>query len=460
MPKFAPPSPDYLGPASWHGASNNKPIRRIVIHCTAGLEPGIRAAARSTVAYSKRTSRPSSFHYCADARESVQYAYDSVVAFHAPPNQHSLGYELCCSLKDEGRDHWDQADHQAMLHIAAKDCAALALAYGIPIRRLTVAQLRAGERGFAGHVDVRDAFHQTSHWDPGPHFPWAHFLKLVAGEAEKLRRGADPVPPTPPKPAPVLEDPFVVGHQSGRWDASDEAWSAGILQLRKAGARAISLTETGQDRRMAQILPPGWGLARVDEAPGQSECSVMWNQKHWSLASEPYVTLLSETRWRRSKSGALTLPIYGLTVPLRHVVTKRALLLGVLHSPSAVDGPDGYSEDTPLRVRAHEETVDHVPEMWKVGRERHPAAARLLNADWNLDARKQWVQRWWDEEEPSLNSIWEGDLPDRGTHGPRVIDWMAFGGRLEHDESRVLPAVPGLDHKGVVARLGWKVARP
>lgn len=191
----APPAPPYVGPPKWRGGSNNKPIRRVVIHCTAGAEPGITGAARATARYTRTTSRPSSWHYCRDARETVQLTFDSVVAYHDGTNDHSLGYELCCSLSNEGRGHWVDDAHQAMLTGAADDVARLCLAYDIPIRLLTPAQVRAGERGICGHNTMRDAFPgSTSHWDPGPHFPWDDFLRLVRAASARL---------TQPKPKPT-----------------------------------------------------------------------------------------------------------------------------------------------------------------------------------------------------------------------------------------------------------------
>jgi N-acetyl-anhydromuramyl-L-alanine amidase AmpD len=197
---------------------SNKPIEVVVIHCTAGAEPGVAGAARGTVAYTKRSGVVSSYHYVADAKESVQAVWDSVVAYHCGGrNTRSIGYELSCSLSDEGQGHWDRDDHKAMLRIAAHDVARLCLAYNVPITRLTPSQLREGAKGICGHVDVRSAFPgTTTHWDPGPHFPWAGFISMVKSEAADLLEPDKPVKPKKPeKPIEKLGVHLLLG---GDWN--------------------------------------------------------------------------------------------------------------------------------------------------------------------------------------------------------------------------------------------------
>lgn len=51
--------------------------------------------------------------------------------------------------------------------------------YGIPARVLTADQVRAGQRGICGHNEVSHAWHEVSHTDPGPGFPYDDLLARI-----------------------------------------------------------------------------------------------------------------------------------------------------------------------------------------------------------------------------------------------------------------------------------------
>jgi N-acetylmuramoyl-L-alanine amidase CwlA len=238
---YPPPAPKYVGPPAHDSGSGNKPIKRIVIHCTAGSDG---KGAMGTANYFKQQAAGGSAHYVIDSDEVLQTAYDSVVCWHAPPNTHSLGVEMCCSLADKGKGHWGRADHVSMMKLTATLVAQLCLAYGIPAKRLTVAQVKAGQEGICGHVDVSDAFKQSSHWDPGPYFPWAVFMAMVNAEIARITKPATKPPvTTPPKGtadmAATLEtiQSAVDGlrseergryAQDAKWVAEERTWRADI----------------------------------------------------------------------------------------------------------------------------------------------------------------------------------------------------------------------------------------
>lgn len=181
--RYPPPEPPYVGPASNHGGPVNKPIDRIVIHET--QSPCAPGAARGVARYFRETTRDASAHYVVDPGEVVQVVYDSVVAYHAPPNAHSIGVELCgYSTQDKRR--WATPERVAMRRRAERLVAELCLAYGIPPWFRTAKQLRAGKRGVTTHAQVSAAWGQTSHWDPGA-WPRLVFMRGVRRQIKVIR---------------------------------------------------------------------------------------------------------------------------------------------------------------------------------------------------------------------------------------------------------------------------------
>lgn len=196
--RIKPLDPVYLGPAAHTSTGHNKPISRIVVHSTVSpCEPG---GAREIAAYFRSPKAGGSAHYIVDPEEIVQSVYDDVVAWHAPPNQHSLGFEMCdipgpvpddkpwSALWKAARRSWRwvKPNQRKMLRRTARAVARTALAYGVPIRFLSVRDLRAGQAGITTHANVSNAFNQSTHWDPG-FWPRRRFMRLVRAEAKRLR---------------------------------------------------------------------------------------------------------------------------------------------------------------------------------------------------------------------------------------------------------------------------------
>lgn len=199
---YPPPSPTYVGPVAHSSGNSNKPITRVVIHCTAGSDA---KGSTGTAAYFRDPAATGSAHYIVDPKLTLQSAYDSVVCWHAPPNPHSVGIEMCCSLANAGKGHWQLASHVAMMQRTATLTAELCLAYNIPAVKLTPAQVKAGQKGICGHWDVTQAFHQSSHTDPEKYFPWSQFIGMVQSEIKRITN-----PPTPPPVTPPKEDDMAI----------------------------------------------------------------------------------------------------------------------------------------------------------------------------------------------------------------------------------------------------------
>lgn len=200
--------------AAKHGGRQTS-VKRIVIHCTVSpCKPG---GARSVAAYFASERAGGSAHYTVDPEEIVQSVRENVVAWHAPPNTSSIGIELCDPQKGSPA-RWSDANHEAMLRLAADLVRQVATRWKVPLDRLTVAEVKAGKRGICGHVDVSKAFGQTDHTDPGAGFPWGHFMDLVRGEEPVTVVYKDGIPVFPGRVLRVT-DPMMSGVDVRTWQA-------------------------------------------------------------------------------------------------------------------------------------------------------------------------------------------------------------------------------------------------
>lgn len=137
-----------------------------------------------------------SAHWCADNNSRVRVVLDKDMAWTLPgANTRSLNIELAGYARQTPEDWADQYSLD-MLEIAAVCCAEWVIVYNIPIRRLTDAEIANGSKGFVGHVDVNRVYSKSTHWDPGPSFPWGYFLSRVHAKVAELRGG--PVAPSVP----------------------------------------------------------------------------------------------------------------------------------------------------------------------------------------------------------------------------------------------------------------------
>lgn len=198
MTRFKPPSPPYRGPAAHTSGTGNKPIDRIVVHSTVSVcECG---GCENIARYFRSQASGGSAHYVVDPCSEVQVVFDSIIAWHAPPNSHSLGIEMCdipgpvpndrrgSALWKAARRAWRWArrDQQRMLHRTARLTAELALAYDVPLVFLSASKLRSGKRGITTHANVSAAWHQSTHWDPG-FWPRRRFMRIVRKHARRIK---------------------------------------------------------------------------------------------------------------------------------------------------------------------------------------------------------------------------------------------------------------------------------
>ena len=162
--------------------------RLIVIHTAECAE--VPTAAENVASYFQNPLRKdeqgnlvpviASAHYCVDEDSIVQSVRDEDLAWHAGPvNAFSLGIEHSGYARQNPAE-WQDSSSRSILWRSAKLVSGLMRKYGIELTRPTPEKLRLGTAtGLCGHVDVTDAFGGKGHRDPGPSFPWPHYLALV-----------------------------------------------------------------------------------------------------------------------------------------------------------------------------------------------------------------------------------------------------------------------------------------
>ena len=177
------PSPEDAWPfvqaASWRWA-NRRSIRLIVIHAMEAPEkPSTAEAVAAWFAGHSGKPPRASAHICCDDDSIVRCVRPEHVAWAAPGANHD-GYQVeLAGRARQTEGEWLDDYSDQMLRLVAPYVAGIARRFDIPIRKLSVGEVRNGEGGFCGHVEVSKAFGKSSHWDPGPGFPWHYFLELV-----------------------------------------------------------------------------------------------------------------------------------------------------------------------------------------------------------------------------------------------------------------------------------------
>jgi hypothetical protein len=194
LPPPAPPVTDFLPtPATFIAAryfdkGRRVPVTLIVIH-TAETPEGEKTA-RSVGRWFASEMRgkdgkvhQGSTHYGVDAFEIVQYVRESDVSFGAAGTNHNGIHIEHAGRANQTPAQWADTYSETMLRRSAVLVADLCRRHGVPIKRIASSEIRAGAPGICGHADVSRAYPEKAgkfpHWDPGPHFPWAHYLELV-----------------------------------------------------------------------------------------------------------------------------------------------------------------------------------------------------------------------------------------------------------------------------------------
>lgn len=151
-------------------------FRLLVVH---DMEAGQGPKTAENVAswFAGKSAPMASAHFCHDQDSTVQCVKLGDTAFGAPKaNADGIHFELA-GRAAHGRGDWLNKPNDNMLTWAACEMALIFGLYRylrvpVELKRLSVAEIKAGRSGFVGHADVSAAYTPGGHTDPGGNFPW------------------------------------------------------------------------------------------------------------------------------------------------------------------------------------------------------------------------------------------------------------------------------------------------
>lgn len=163
-----------------YGTARSLPPLWVVLHTSEGPEG--EGAAEGLAQYMRQPGdRPtssggrygSSYHAVADTGlRVIPCVEDDRVAYSAPGSNRE-GLHICIPGKArQTRMEWLSGSTRAAITTVAAFLLDTRDRYGIPVERLTAAEVYSRTRGYCDHSTIRDAFGKTTHYDVGPHFPW------------------------------------------------------------------------------------------------------------------------------------------------------------------------------------------------------------------------------------------------------------------------------------------------
>jgi hypothetical protein len=134
------------------------------------------------------TAPQSSAHYMIDDKKILQSVKEEDTAWAVgdfPLNQSSISLEHA-GTASQTTAQWEDAYSKAELDLSTTLSADIAHRHGIPVVKLTPADIVAGKSGFCGHADVTLAKKIAGgHMDPGANFPWNLYLDAVKAKMVK-----------------------------------------------------------------------------------------------------------------------------------------------------------------------------------------------------------------------------------------------------------------------------------
>lgn len=153
----------------------------IVIHTNESTSE-VSSGAEGLAGYTAAPHPPDypAYHVCGDNDSAVRTALDTEKV-NGAGGANEDGWHYCLyGTARQSPAEWDDAYSRAELVIGAELVKQAAEGFGLPKVKISAAQFAAGAHGILGHGDVAQVESASQgHTDPGPGFPWAHFMQLV-----------------------------------------------------------------------------------------------------------------------------------------------------------------------------------------------------------------------------------------------------------------------------------------
>ena len=170
----------------------------VVLHTT---ENGIRSLAVNVAKWQNTQKKVySGYHYLTDSRGNIVYQCnpDTTKAYHAGKSYNwglALGggnKHIGVSMVAEAGRMPYKGDHhfEKLLDTTAQVMLEIFLKYKIPMKRITIDEYRAGQKGWLGHMDVAYRLDKLGRkkqrkFDPGKNFPWDRLIEKAKALREE-----------------------------------------------------------------------------------------------------------------------------------------------------------------------------------------------------------------------------------------------------------------------------------
>lgn len=166
--------------------------------------------AENVADYATTTNRAVSWHTTVDSDSTVRMLPDDYTAFHVRGyNSISVGMEIATQAHkwNSAPDDW----LEGVIRETAAEIARWKTELGIPIRRISKADVDNGKWGVVGHA----ALDPSRRSDPGEDFPWDQVLALAKAIASGSEPEEEDEGGAEPTPEPEPESPRTPGSGSG-----------------------------------------------------------------------------------------------------------------------------------------------------------------------------------------------------------------------------------------------------